>query len=166
MHEMLYHLSSLLATTWANITRALSTSTLSIVIFSFATPVCIWLITIIVKSKKGGMMASFKSSLSSAIITAGVTISLWGIIFTCFLIHAVYDDHVGLVSSASTLRTSGKSALHQSELKAAGLKTQVVDLQRELASRPPRASVSPNAPLKTELQLLSNGMIKCIKDRR
>ena len=102
------HFVNLLAQAWTELLRALSTSTLSVVLFSFFVPATIWFATIISKWWSGRNSAppvtfgsAFGRSAPSAIITAGITVLVWVLIFGCFVVRTVYNDHESLVLRAN-----------------------------------------------------------------
>lgn len=99
---MWYHCINLLKTTGSNIITAFSTSVINLFVFSVFVPLATWTGSVLVTwprsdRKLSSLRRSFRVSLLPAAMSGGITLLAWTIIFTCFFIHAVYDDHQGLV---------------------------------------------------------------------
>ncbi len=103
------HFFGLLSRTWASVVQALGTTTLSIIIWSFAVPVVIWVVTVAVdctqrrRSHEPSPLKGALGSRRSAAIAAGVAIVAWIAIISAFGARTVYRDHCDLIDANSKL---------------------------------------------------------------
>jgi hypothetical protein len=102
------HFVNLFFRTWTDLLSALGTTTLAVVLFSVLVPAVIWLGTVIAKWRSGKdsvppmtLGNAFRHSAPSAFGTAGITLIVWALVFGCFGVRAVYNDHQVLVAKAN-----------------------------------------------------------------
>ncbi len=109
------HFLNLLASVWTNVVQAFGTTTLSIIVWSFAVPIVIWIITVAVDTVQRGrrrevspLKNALVGSLLSAAITGGVTLIVRVGILSVFCVKSIYQDHTNLVSTGKALRVDNK----------------------------------------------------------
>jgi hypothetical protein len=97
------HMWHLLASIWRSVLAALSSSTLSVVLFSILLPVAIWLVSSVTEwlpQRKTGLsfMAAIKGALRSlpTLISVGLTVVAWIGLLTWGTVRGVYNDHQNL----------------------------------------------------------------------
>lgn len=115
-----HHLGSLLGRAWDNLLLALSSSTLSVIVFSLAVPTCTFFATLIAKisrARKAGSSVSeiLKGTITPTAITAGITGLCWICLFGWSVAATIYKDHQDLVSAIPRARTQ-QSMLDQSKI--------------------------------------------------
>jgi hypothetical protein len=116
------HLWNLLSRSWGNLLSGLSTSTLAVVIFSFAVPALIFAVVFsykIVQGRKQGGEArnALKATAIPSLIAAILTMVVWICLFGWSVAGTVYRDHRYLVSYIPRAK-QGQSILDQKVIDA------------------------------------------------
>jgi hypothetical protein len=97
--------STLFSKIWSNSLQGLSTSTLSIIIFSIVVPFLIWFIITVYKGwgSVATIKQSFKNSLPTALITISVTIIVWILIIGYYGVKTLKSENKTLTSTIDNL---------------------------------------------------------------
>lgn len=122
---MWHHFVNLLAQSWNNVLASLSSSTLSIILFSLASPVLVFVITLRFVSKKHPekrFVDHAKDSLWPTLIGVFVPLFLLFIVFTWKLVTTVYEDHRSLVAQIAKLKAAQAVGEQNPNLPHHGLK--------------------------------------------
>ncbi len=95
------HLWRFLGAAWKLLRNSLSTSNLSIIIFSVCAPIALFLALVVLEWSKGSrtsssFVAALGESTKTALLTAGITIFLWLSLFSWAVYKSVYNDHQNL----------------------------------------------------------------------
>ncbi len=94
--------------------NALSTSDLSLVVFSLCVPLAVFVWTVLVNWRKpwsgNGLVLALRASVKPVVITTGVTLLAWASLFSWAIYRSVYNDHQNLVGRLRTV-VSEKDAL-------------------------------------------------------
>jgi hypothetical protein len=104
-----HHLGSLFRHSWANLLAALSSSTLSIVVFTVIAPVLIFILAVFYQwirlpKDRRNVVAVLRAEASPAVILAVVTtVVVWAVLFGWSMANTVYTDHQYLVSENGQL---------------------------------------------------------------
>ena len=113
---MLQSIRHLLSYSWANLVAALGTTTLSILLFSFAIPLAIFAATVVIdwrKQRLAGVLgidivkASFLSR--QTIISSAIYLVAWLGLLTWATFSTAHNDHVALLSRIRNLVNENKS---------------------------------------------------------
>lgn len=171
------HFSNLLARSWHGVLDALSTSTLSIILFSLATPIVTFVITIIVVSKQHPektFVEHLKQSVTPTLIGFLVPLVFLGCVFGWKVVEIVYGDHQMLVAKAyapkpvcpscPTIQQPGTGAqppiVIENKIDTAELAKAIAEIQRQER----QAEIS-QSPLKAQILALSKDMLAFVLER-
>lgn len=95
------HAWSFVRTAWEMLRSALSTSNLSLLVFSFCVPLGVFMVVVVVKWREtwslSGLVSALKASSRPVAIGAGVTGLAWVCLFSWATYTSVYNDHHNLV---------------------------------------------------------------------
>jgi hypothetical protein len=95
------HFWNFIHTAWEMLRNALSTSNLSLTVFSLCIPFAVFVVAVIVKWSEArswnGLVQSLKASVKPVLIGAGITVVAWVCLFSWALYKSVYNDHQNLV---------------------------------------------------------------------
>jgi hypothetical protein len=95
-----HHLWNFIRTAWEMLRNALSTSNLSLAVFSLCVPLAAFVVAVIVKwyqiRSLAGLALALKASTKPVLIVAAVTIAAWFCLFSWAIYKSVYNDHQNL----------------------------------------------------------------------
>jgi hypothetical protein len=100
-----------MARSWDAVLNSLSTSTLSVVLFSLAAPVITFIVTLVVVSKRNpeqDLIAHLRESIIPTVIGFAVPLTLILCVLGWKTIATIYDDHQSLVATVERLQNAPK----------------------------------------------------------
>jgi hypothetical protein len=137
-----HHFFNLLASTWSFLVAALGTTTLSIVLFSFALPILVWFATGIsewLQKRHAGI--SFKVAIRVTFlswptaIAAGLSVLAWICLLSWSFWKTVYNDHQNLACRLRAVVNEKDKLKHDLQSRDAYI-TRLKDANDELKKRP------------------------------
>jgi hypothetical protein len=108
------HIWNLVCTAWEMLRNALSTSNLSLVVFSLCVPLAVFIVAVLLKWSESwtltGLMFALQASVKPAVVGTAVTFAAWVCLFSWALYRSVYNDHNNLIGRLRTV-VNEKNAL-------------------------------------------------------
>jgi len=107
------HFVNLLAHSWARVLSALGTTTLAIVLFSFAVPVVTFIVTMFAVGKShpgGGVTGHLKQTVRPTLIGLLVPLLFIAFVFAWCVVTTVYNDHQSSVATKQKLLTDKQTS--------------------------------------------------------
>jgi hypothetical protein len=118
---MFSHFGNLLLRATKLLVGWLSTSLLSILVFTVGVPTSVFVLSVLYRWYRGGRTVSlkrlFKESAASVAIGVGVCVLAWVFLFGWAVVRTIYTDHQSLVSASGALKS--RTATLQAQLEKA-----------------------------------------------
>lgn len=109
------HFVNLLSRSWTDLLRALGTTTLAVVLFSILVPGVLWFSSVLRKwratrrrTPPTKLREAFSESVRSALMTVGITVGVWIVVFGCVVVRRTYNDHMFAVAEIAQLQQTPK----------------------------------------------------------
>lgn len=112
------HLFNLLGSAWQNLLSALSTSTLTVVVFSVAIPATVFITVSAYRLYRviregGDVLSALKPTIVPTAIAAGVTVVGWTGLFGWSVAETIYKDHGAFVQRTADLENANTKLLKE-----------------------------------------------------
>jgi len=135
----------LLAKAWANLVAGLGTTTLSVVVFTFAIPILIFLAIFLYhhrrsRNRAGGMKDAIKGTVIPTMIGFAITLAAWVGLFAWSVLTTIYRDHAGLVERIRQLNRENADLKAKLNAKPKEIVHNWVDLQFDALRRRDRTT--------------------------
>jgi len=148
-----HHLVNLLARSWTNLLIALSSSTLSVAIFSLAIPTMVFLSVFLYRRQQARtaghhMEDVLRDTAIPTLIAGGITMFGWLCLFGWSISATIYKDHQNLVSSNQSLKANASNQVDPKsrDEEIASLKRQIERFKEQQG--PPTIKIFPFARVK------------------
>jgi hypothetical protein len=144
------HLRNLCSSSWDDLVSKLSTSTISVIIFSLSVPVLIFIAGLTYsfwQARKSGTGTKdiFKSSVIPSAIAAVLTAMVWILLFGWSVAAMIYKDHQGLVADIPRIK-SEQSASDQKVMDSQ--RREIEQLKKQVPKLNPQCWMQ-SVPLRT-----------------